>query len=161
MLAWAFDIKHGDYRDTCIAPTAEEAHAIMISERYDCDLADNCPRRTHGSTEECAEADCGCADVCMSEVEREPKLDAAAARGVITIDDYAGAGWGYVCDRCGGEPMGGDWEPIDGVAVCNDCTTIEEWRRIRPAYAAELEEDARIDAMTDAEYAAYECSQLK
>lgn len=154
MLAWAFDIKHGDYRDTCIAATAQEAHAEMINQWFDSDLADNCPRRVYGNTDECTSEDCNCQDCGMDEVKREPLLDTAAARGAITIADYHCAGWGYVCDRCGGEPGGGDWEPVDGLPVCDDCITIEEWGAINPEYAAELREDARVDAMTEAEYEA-------
>ncbi len=151
MLAWSFDIKHGDYRDTVIAATKEEAHAKMIAEHFD-DLADNCPRLTLGNHDECTCEDCGCTENGMSSVEREPRLDKAAARGQITMDDYRSAGWGMVCDRCGGEPHGGDWEVVDSVAVCNDCMTIDEWRVVNPEYAAELVEDARIDAMSDDEY---------
>lgn len=158
MLAWSFDICCGDYRSTVIAPDASTAHALMIDEHFDCDLADDCPRRVYGNEDECAVEDCGCRDSGMDKVRREPRLDAAAARGDITVEDYAKAGWGYVCDRCGGEPGGGDWEPVHGRAVCNDCITIDEWWKINPKYAAELEEDAKIDAMTDDEFAAYEAA---
>ena len=152
MLAWAFDIRGGDYRATVIAATPEEAHAAMIAEHFDCDLHDDCPSRVYGNDAECELEDCCCQDVGMDKVYREPNLDAAAQRGSIEIEDYAKAGWGYVCDRCGGEPGGGDWQPIGGVAVCDDCITIEEWRAINPKYAAEREEQARLDAMTDEEY---------
>lgn len=152
MLAWSFDIRHGDYRDTVIAATKAEAHAAMIADHYDCELHDECPRRMPDSEAECTHEDCECGDLGVSEVSREPRLDKAAARGQITIDDYCSAGWGYVCHRCGGEPLGGDWEAVGGEAACHDCMTIEEWRTINPAYAAELEEGARIDAMTDEQY---------
>lgn len=159
MLAWSFDIRHGDYRSTVIAPDAETAHALMIDEHFDCDLADDCPRRVYGNKDECTAEDCNCSDSGMDEVRREPLLDAAAARGDITIEDYEDAGWGYVCDRCGGEPMGGDWHSVEHVAVCNDCITIEEWKVINPKHAAELEEDALIDGMTDEEFDAYETAK--
>lgn len=152
LLAWAHDIRYGDYRSTIIARTAEEAHQFMIAEHYDCDLADDCPRRTYGSKDECTCEDCGCDDCGMSSVEREPKLDAAAASGSIEIEDYHAAGWGMVCNRCGGEPMGGDWEVVGGDPVCNDCMTFEDWDAVNPKYAAELREDDRINAMTDEEY---------
>lgn len=161
MLAWAFDISHGDYRSTVIAPTKAEAHAAMINEYFECDLDERCPRRVHDSEDECTMEDCGCTDSGMSSVEREPSLDAAAARGSIEIDDYHRAGWGYVCDRCGGEPVGGDWEVVDGVPVCNDCMTLDEWRVVNPKYAAEMEEEARLDALTDEEYERETTAKIK
>ena len=159
MLAWAFDIRYGDYRDTVIAATKEEAHARMIAEHFDCDLDDKCPRRTLGIEDECTIEDCNCTDCGLSSVEREPRLDAAASRGEITMDDYRSAGWGMVCNRCGGEPMGGDWEVVEGSPVCNECMTLGEWDVVNPKYAAELREDARIEAMTDEEFEAYKAAQ--
>ncbi len=159
MYAWAFDIRHGDYRATVIAPDAPSAHAQMIDEYYDCDLADDCPRRIYGNTDECEVEDCNCGDSGMGKVERDKHLDAAAARGEITVEDYHAAGWGYVCNRCGGEPMSGDWEPVAGDPVCRDCITLDEWKQINPEYAAELEEDALIDGMTDEQFAAYEAAK--
>lgn len=159
MLAWAFDIRGGDYRSTVIAPNAKTAHAMMIDEHFDCDLADDCPRRIYGNKAECTVDDCNCDDSGMGQVERDKHLDAAAARGEITIEDYHAAGWGYVCARCGDEPMGGDWEPVDGDPVCNDCITIDEWRKINPKHAAELEQDALLDGMTDEQFAAWEAAQ--
>lgn len=140
-LAWSFDIAHGDYSATVIAETADDAHAQMIYEHFDVDLADDCPRRMHGNDDECTAEDCNCQDSGISNVKREPRLDAAAARGDITIEDYYRAGWGYQCARCGDESSEGDWRPIDGMAVCHECTTVDEWRRIDPDRAAELEED--------------------
>ena len=159
MLAWAFDVRHGDYRSTVIAATRKEAHALMIAEHFD-EVDENCPRNDPDSEDECTIEECGCVDSGMSTVEREPNLDEAAARGDITIEDFHEAGWGYVCDRCGGEPRGWDWHPVGGAPVCDDCITIEEWRVINPKHAAELEEDARLDAMTDAEFEAYEAAKL-
>jgi hypothetical protein len=152
MLAWAFDVRYGEYRDTVVAATADDAHARMIAEHFDCDLNANCPRRTRTSQDDCVHEDCCCSEVGMSDVERVPNLDAAAARGEITLTDYQSAGWGMVCIRAGCEPMGGDWEVVDGEAVCNECMTIEEWRAVNPEHAAELIEDARVDALTDEEY---------
>ena len=152
LLAWAFDIRYGDYRDTVIAATKDEAHARMIAEHFDGDLADDCPRRILGSEDECAIEDCQCTDCGLSSVDREPRLDCAASRGEITMDDYRSAGWGMVCNRCGGEPMGGDWEVVDCDPVCNDCMTIKDWQAVNPKYAAELLEEQRIEAMTDDEF---------
>lgn len=139
LLAWAHDVSSGDYRTTVIARTAEEAHRLMIEEHYDSDLADDCPRRIHGSTDECQSAECGC-DFGVSCVEREPALDTAAARGSIELEDYHAAGWGYVCDRCGGEASGWDWQPVGGFPVCDYCMTVDDWQVVNPERAAELRE---------------------
>lgn len=152
LLAWAHDVNYGDYRTTVIARTVEEAHRLMIDEHFDCDLVEDCPRRIYGNEDECVADDCSCADCGLSSVEREPALDAAAARGSIEIEDYHAAGWGYVCDRCGGEPGGHDWQPVDSLPVCDDCMTLPEWDVVNPRRAAELREDARVDTLTDEEY---------
>lgn len=94
--------------------------------------------------------DCGdgCADQCKCrpgvDADRTPELDATEH---LDAEAECRIGWGCICARCGYEYHEGDWRPIDGERVCDECTTLSEWERIDPERHAELMAD-----MLDDEY---------
>lgn len=70
-------------------------------------------------------------------------------KGDTDAADWLNAGFGYICDRCGGEPSADDAQVVDGVCVCDECMTLEDWDKANPGHARELRAEQANEMLAD------------
>jgi hypothetical protein len=63
-------------------------------------------------------------------------------KGEPTGGDWIDAGFGYICDRCNYEIGGScDGHNVDGLAICEHCMTLDDYRKTDPETYAEMVEE--------------------
>ena len=90
--------------------------------------------------------DCDC-EACYLRGSVEPaRMPEWDGKTEVKSGDWIAVGWGAHCARCREECYGEDGgaRVVEGLAVCEECMTIDDWGKVDPERAAEMRAEGLV-----------------